>query len=59
MFALIEYHFFAAVKVDIYGVCVNPPNLRMIIELCAMGTLSDVLRDPTIRLSHTEELFLA
>ena len=59
MFTLVEYHLFAAVKVDIYGVCVNPPNLCMIIELCAMGALSDVLRDPTIRLSPTDELYLA
>jgi hypothetical protein len=44
--------------VDIYGVCVNPPNLCMVIELCSLGSLSDVLRDSKLILSKADRLFL-
>lgn len=45
--------------VEIYGISVSPPNVCIILEICSMGSLSDVLRMKTISLRDVDRMFLA
>lgn len=45
--------------VDIFGVTVLPPSVCIVLELCAYGSLSDVLRHPkALTLTFQDQLFL-
>lgn len=45
--------------VNIFGVTVLPPSVCVVLELCAYGSLSDVLRYPkALTLSFQDQLFL-
>jgi serine/threonine protein kinase len=68
--ALAEATILSAVKspnvVNIIGVSVLPPSVCIVLELCAYGSLSDVLRgDPTgvvkypLSLSNPDRIYLA
>lgn len=61
--AAVEATILSSVKspniIDIYGICVNPPNLCMVLEICSLGSLSDVLRNGKYDLGIVDKLFLA
>lgn len=45
--------------VNIFGVTVLPPSVCVVLELCAYGSLSDVLRHPkALTLSFQDQIFL-
>lgn len=46
--------------VKIYGVTVLPPSVCLVLELCAYGSLSDILRAPrALVLSGQDRMYLA
>lgn len=61
--AAVEATLLSSVKspnvVDIYGICVNPPNVCMILEICLFGSLSDVLRNGKVTLCYADKMYLA
>lgn len=61
--AAVEATILSAVKspniVDIYGICVNPPNVCILLEICTLGSLSDVLRNGKMTLGITDKMYLA
>lgn len=45
--------------INIFGICVNPPNVMIALELCELGSLFDVLRNEHLHLSCSDRMFLA